>query len=74
MLHEGVCTGGKGMEGSRANPDLCRDGNASCTQLMKKKWTDMKIHHVLWVTSILVHKKSQRFLKKNAQFNDATSV
>lgn len=34
----------------------------------------MKIHHyVLWMTCILVHWKSQPFLKKPIQFNYATS-
>lgn len=74
ILHEGVCMGGKGVEGSRANPDTCRDGKVSRRQLMKKKWMDMKIrHYVLWVTCILVHRKSQPFLKKNVRLNYATS-
>lgn len=65
--------GGKGVEGSRANPETCRDGKVSCRQLMKKKMDGHEnVHYVLWVTCILVHRKSQPFLKKNVQFNYAT--
>ena len=67
ILHEEVCMGEKGMEGSRANPDIYRDGKASRRQLMKKKMDGHEDPPLCAVGDLpLVHRKSQPFLKKKS--------